>query len=141
MCIVRFDDGVTVAVNEGYTRMSGWSAEEAVGRTYVELGIWADFEQRRRLFEELRTSGVSRELDTTFQKRGGGGFHCLLTSRVFTVGERKFFLTVARDITERKREESLRAALYRIAQSAGCSGSLRDLLSEVHRTIADLMPV
>src|SRR5437763_1628794 len=48
---------------------------------------------------------------------------------------------VARDITERKRNESLRAALYRIAQSAGCSGSLQELLGEVHRIIADLMPV
>jgi len=141
MCIVGFDDGVIVAVNEGYTRMSGWTAEEAVGRTSVDLGIWIDAEQRKRLFEELRTSGVSRELETTFQKCGGGEFHCSLTSRVFTVGERKFFLTVARDITERKREESLRAALYRIAQSAGCSGSLQDLLREVHRIIGDLMPV
>ena len=141
MCIVRFDDGVIVAVNEGYTRMSGWSESEAVGRTSVDLGLWIDVEQRKRLFEELSTSGASRELETTFHKRGGGEFHCSLTSRVFTVGERKFFLTVARDITERKRNESLRAALYRIAQSAGCSGSLQELLGEVHRIIADLMPV
>src|SRR5438105_7643213 len=118
LCIIRFDDGVIVAVNEGYTRMSGWSEAEAVGRTSVDLGLWIDIEQRNRLFEELRTTGVSRELETTFHKRGGGEFHCSLTSRVFTVGEGKFFLTVARDITERKRDESLRAALYRIAESA-----------------------
>src|SRR5205814_409107 len=127
--------------NEGYTRMSGWSESEAVGRTSVDLGLWIDVEQRKRLFEELSTSGVSRELETTFHKRGGSEFHCSLTSRLFTVGEGKFFLTVARDITERKRNENLRAALYRIAQSAGCSGSLQELLGEVHRIIADLMPV
>jgi len=46
MCIVRFDDGVIVAVNEGYTRMSGWSESEAVGRTSVDLGLWIDVEQR-----------------------------------------------------------------------------------------------
>src|SRR2546430_16233670 len=79
MCIVRFDDGVIVAVNEGYTRMSGWSESEAVGRTSVDLGPWIDVQQRKRPLEELGPNGGSREPGATFPHRGGSERHPRLT--------------------------------------------------------------
>jgi len=47
---------------------------------------------------------------------------------------------LAHDITERKNDEILKQAIYSIAQAANSTKSLDDLYSEVHNTIATIMP-
>ena len=52
--ISRRDDGMLVDVNEEWARLTGYSREEAVGRTVTELGIWEDGAARERAWGRLR---------------------------------------------------------------------------------------
>ena len=42
MAITRLTDGTLLEVNEGFTRLLGYTRAEALGRTVAELSIWAD---------------------------------------------------------------------------------------------------
>ena len=67
----RLADGAFVSVNEGFTRLTGWTAEEVDGRTSTEIGIWADPADRERLVELLRRHGEVENLEARFRRRDG----------------------------------------------------------------------
>ena len=139
-CIVRLEDGVNMAVNENYCRMSGWSEAEALGVTSASLNLWVDLAQRALHTAALRTAGVVQGQEVQFRRKDGTTFFAELSSRVYTAGGQKYFFTIARDISEKKRAESVKAALFRIAEAASSGGSLQQLLGAVHRAVAELMP-
>lgn len=55
--ITERHSGRYVEVNDGFSRLTGYSPEEVVGRTVYEIGIWADEKQRAALLNELRERG------------------------------------------------------------------------------------
>lgn len=69
--ITRFQDGSYLKVNESFTRLFGWPAEVATGRTSAELGIWAHPSDRKRMVEALGKNGRCENLETEFRARGG----------------------------------------------------------------------
>jgi PAS domain S-box-containing protein len=54
--INRLSDGVYLDINDGFTRITGYTAEDVLGRSSLptELGIWVRAEDRLRLQEGLR---------------------------------------------------------------------------------------
>jgi len=138
--IGRLDDGVNIAVNDGFCRLTGYSHADVVNQPSSALSIWVEPEVRARLFEQLKATGVVREAEVRFRSKGGAEFIGLLSSKVFEVAGQKHFLTVTRDITEQKRAERAQTAVYRIAEAVSSSQSLRDLLRSIHETVAELMP-
>ena len=80
MSIGRLEDGVNVAVNENYCRMSGWSQVEAVGATSLQLDIWVDHGQRDALFRALQTDGYVRDREVVFRRKDRTQFIAMLSS-------------------------------------------------------------
>jgi PAS domain S-box-containing protein len=140
MSIGRLEDGVNIAVNENYCRMSGWSQAEAVGATSIQLDIWVDPEQRQAAFDALREQGYVRELEVRFRRKDKSQFDATLSSRIYSIGSKRYFLTVTRDITERKRAARAQEAVYRIADAANATGTLQQLLGFIHHVVSEQMP-
>jgi PAS domain S-box-containing protein len=57
IAFARWGDGVLVDVNPGFERMSGYSRAEAIGRTTLELGLWADPSRRVAYIRHLHSEG------------------------------------------------------------------------------------
>ena len=55
--IVRADDGMFVAANPAFERVTGYRAAEILGRTVAELNIWAIPGERERFIADLQKSG------------------------------------------------------------------------------------
>jgi PAS domain S-box-containing protein len=53
MAVSRESDGLLIAVNDAWCTLSGIPAEQAIGRTSVALGIWADPGDRSRYLQHL----------------------------------------------------------------------------------------
>ena len=49
VALTRASDGVIVDVNAEWTRLTGYARNEALGRTTVDLGFWADSGDRSAL--------------------------------------------------------------------------------------------
>ena len=102
--------------NSASTGMFGWSAEEAIGRTLDEIGMFSRAQARDfgDLMQEIESAGNLLEPaeSTFFRKDGSQG---VSLSTVFTIpapsGE-QYFACMNIDVTERYRsEEQLRATL------------------------------
>jgi PAS domain-containing protein len=57
--ITERDSGRYLEVNDGFCRLTGYSADEVIGRTVYEIGIWADDKQRSALLAELQSGRVT----------------------------------------------------------------------------------
>ena len=110
--INRFADGVYVAVNEGFTRITGWTENEVLGKssTSAGLGIWVNDADRARLLEGLKRDGVA-EIEAPFRCKDGRVITGLMSARTLAIQGEQCILTITRDITDRKiAEEALRSS-------------------------------
>jgi two-component system, cell cycle sensor histidine kinase and response regulator CckA len=105
--INRMSDGMFVSVNEGFSRTTGYSEAETVGRTSAELNVWDNPEDRNKLLEGLKREGVVRNLDAAFRMKSGDIRYGLMSAAVIELKGVPHILSIARDITDRKQKEEL----------------------------------
>ncbi len=113
--LTRLSDGTYLEVSEGFEKISGWTREEAIGRTALELNIWVDPKDRERAVELIRKHGEYTGLEIAFRQKDGSILTGLMSGKRMDVGDIPCLLSVTRDITDRKVAESaLRAAEQRL---------------------------
>ena len=112
IALARLPEGTIVDVNPAWTELYGFSKEEAVGKTSVELGINRDSpQQRSRLFSEVVKRGSMRDVETTFYNKSGEPRSISCNIEVVRIGSEEYFLSTLRDVTARKAtEKALRAS-------------------------------
>lgn len=121
--ISRFDDGRFIEVNDGFTRITGYTAAETVGRRSSEMGLWQDVDNRQSMIDALRREGHARDLEHSFRTKSGDLRRCQLSAETFEIGDQRFIVGVTRDVTEQTRAAR---ALERSRQQ------LRDLTARLH---------
>src|SRR5208337_4619887 len=52
--IARLSDGRIIDANQAFLDVMGFASGEVLGRTSVELGMWADASERQKLAEALQ---------------------------------------------------------------------------------------
>jgi diguanylate cyclase (GGDEF)-like protein/PAS domain S-box-containing protein len=108
--LARTRDGVIVEVNEAWVALVGYSRQEVLGHTTLELGLWADEAQRAPFMQALQSSGRVSGLEVTLSLLDGS--LCLVSIDAGLVQEQgdTYHWCFLRDITsERALEEGLRA--------------------------------
>jgi PAS domain S-box-containing protein len=118
--INRLDDGVFVAVNEGFTRMTGWSEAEVLGRSSLDVPVWEDPADRARLVAGLKKDGCVRNLEAVFRRKDGSLLSGLMSARLIGLRGEPYLLSITRDISDWKRaeeeREGLKAGLHQAAK-------------------------
>lgn len=103
--ITRLSDGCYLDVNEGFLRLTGWTREEVIGKTAVELGVWADPSDRQHLVDALRRDGHFENLEAQFRGKDGRVILGLMSAHIVPIKGVNCLLSVTRDIGERKAAE------------------------------------
>jgi PAS domain S-box-containing protein len=115
MTLSRLSDGRYLQVNDRFCDVSGFTREEAVGRTPVELG-WVSAADRRQILALLATGDTMHGVELTLRAKDGGARHCLYFGEILHAAGEDLLLSLASDLTEQKRvmaeleEQRLRAA-------------------------------
>jgi PAS domain S-box-containing protein len=97
-------NGRTVRLNRNYLATSGFSAEEALGRSFVETG-WFSAGDGECVSAALRDRGAARNLEFRCTGAGGRRVWVLCSSQYVHAGGRLLVLSIGVDITERKTAE------------------------------------
>ncbi|HSQ72197.1 MAG TPA: PAS domain S-box protein, partial [Rubrivivax sp.] len=98
-------------VNHTFERIVGWTSAEAVGRTALELGIWASPEENQRFVALMQEEGAVADLPTHFVTKSGHTISMLVSAARFVMDRRDYVVINARDVTDSERERLERAAI------------------------------
>jgi len=98
----RMDDGLYLDVNEGFEKLTGYSREEVIGKTSLDLGIWVDPKDRAALLKGLRENGHVINLEALFRMKDGSVRDGLMSARVMLLDGTPYILNITRDITDMK---------------------------------------
>jgi PAS domain S-box-containing protein len=114
LTITSLDDGRLVDVNESFVSLSGYTQEEAVGRTPDELGLWVEPGMRVERFARMRMGERVPNVEARFRMKSGEERTGVISSTIIEVDSRPCVLSSVIDITVRKEaEEKLREANQR----------------------------
>ncbi len=109
--INRLEDGLYVSVNRAFVRLMGYTREEIIGRTSVELDIWDNAEDRTRLVQALTNNGTVENFEARFRTKSGEIRSGLMASALIEIDGVPHIISVTHDITEHRRSELARAQL------------------------------
>ncbi len=104
-------DGIYLDVNEAFERITGYARAEVLGRSSLDLGLWADGLEREGLLQRLaRNSRIEGYLAHIRRRDGEVRIGQMSAERVCIDG-RACLLVISRDVTQQKRlEDELRLA-------------------------------
>lgn len=105
LTISVFEDGRFLDVNEAFVSKTGYSREEAIGRTSSELKLWISDGERNLLKEFLDKKGALESMTYQLRVKSGEIRDFLVSADVMTVQDKKCIITLSRDITEQKLAE------------------------------------
>jgi PAS domain S-box-containing protein len=100
--INRISDGMYIDINHGFSVLTGYSREEVIGKTDLELQIWADPADSDRTTDDLQANGEIQNLETVFRLKDGGLKTGLMSARLLQINGEACILSITRDISERK---------------------------------------
>jgi len=103
--INRLSDGMYISVNNGFTKITGYSEEEVIGKTSLELNIWADPADREKLVNGLREKGEVENLEATFMMKNGAVLSGIMSASLIELEGITHILSITRNISERKAVE------------------------------------
>ncbi len=101
--LVNTGNGRFVDVNDTFVRLSGFSREEALGRTAEELGIYRNPTDRDEVFSRLDRDGIVRNFEFEARRKDGSGLVCSMSSQILNLDGQPHLLAVLRDITQLKK--------------------------------------
>ncbi|MHA2497061.1 MAG: PAS domain S-box protein [Candidatus Hodarchaeales archaeon] len=106
MIISRLSDGVILEANKICETILGYSQNELIGSSSVELGLTRP-EERDQLRQLLSEKGRFQNVEASFFTKAGQERLALLSGEVIELGGEQCLIWIAIDITERQKAESL----------------------------------
>ncbi len=97
--INRLSDGMYISINDGFTKILGYSEEEVIGKTSLELNIWADPQNRNNLVEEIRKKGRVENFEGIFLHKSGRIVHGLMSASLIDLDGEQHLLNITKDVT------------------------------------------
>ncbi|MGD9733512.1 MAG: PAS domain S-box protein [Desulfamplus sp.] len=101
----RLEDGCYIDINAGFTKIMGYTREEAIGKTSLELSIWKSPEDRARLVDCLKKNGYVENMEAQFVGKDGNIRDGLMSANVLKINDENVIISITRDNTERKKAQ------------------------------------
>ncbi|MEQ8859903.1 MAG: EAL domain-containing protein [Pseudomonadales bacterium] len=99
--IYRQSDGTVIDFNQSFTRLLGYSREQAIGRAAAELELWAEPEARSEVMETLARQRHVTDAEARLRTSNGAVVPVELSLRYIELDGELCVLCIARDITKR----------------------------------------
>ena len=109
MTVSSIEDGRFLEVNTSFLKILGYSREEVIGKTQLEIGLYSDLAQWDVIKNQIKETGQVRDIDVKVIAKNHDMVNGSFSAITIDVDGLACLLTVILDITERKKaEEALR---------------------------------
>ncbi|MBU1154222.1 MAG: PAS domain S-box protein, partial [Proteobacteria bacterium] len=100
MNLSTLKDGRILEVNEAFHRVTGYSREETINTTSVDLGLWEDPREREGIRQTLEREGFLRNHPVTYKMKDGQIRHFLLSAELVEVDSETALISALLDVTD-----------------------------------------
>ncbi len=104
-------DGIYLDINEGFTQLTGYTRQEAIGKSSADINIWDIPEDRDRLIEGLKRKGYVRNLESRFLMKDGSYRIALMSATIIQLKGVPHILSITRDISDFRKTEQEKLVL------------------------------
>jgi two-component system, NarL family, sensor kinase len=111
MALTTLKTGRVVDVNESALRLSGYTREEIVGRTSLQIGVFSSEEHRKAAVGTLLQTGSAPNIELEFPLKSGERRLLLCSAELIELAGEQCIIIACSDITERKEAEQQLAQL------------------------------
>lgn len=105
MAISALEDGSHIEVNDTWSTMTGYTREDAMAHSALELGLWADPTDRQRFVSMLNENGSVQNFETKFRTKDGRELDAIVAGERVDLGGMPRLLITWHDISARVRSE------------------------------------
>ncbi|NOQ67406.1 MAG: PAS domain S-box protein [Desulfobacterales bacterium] len=98
-------DGTYVEINKGFAELTGYSREDVIGKSSIDINIWDDQEDRKTLVEGLQKSSRFENMEAQFRMKDGSLKTGLLSASVIQLHGEPHILSITKDISASKKVE------------------------------------
>ena len=130
--------GCFVFVSAACERIFGYTPVEMIGRPMIDLVFHEDRARTLQTVDEIVSGQSQPHFENRYVRKDGQVVHIMWSAYWSEADQLR--IAVARDVTERKRADSMQAALYAISEAAHAAEDLLALFQKIHRIIGGLLP-
>ncbi len=102
LILTRIKDGEIIEINDAFMHLSGFSRNEVLGKTTLELNIWEHPEQRDAFLDILRKNGACSHYEARFRMKNQKMLTGLMFARMIHFHGEPHIFSAVQDITEQK---------------------------------------
>ncbi len=135
ICVVDAQ-GVFMFVSAACRQIFGYAPEEMVGHNMIEFVLPEDRARTLGQVDAIHARAHQPNFENRYLRKDGRVVHIMWSAHWSETGQVR--VAVARDVTERKRAESMQAALYAISEAAHAAEDLLALFRHIHDIVARL---
>jgi PAS domain S-box-containing protein len=109
--ISTIKDGIITDVNPGFCKLSGYSREEVIGKSGINLNFWVDINERKKIVDLLQKTGICDSVEIKLRRKDGKIRNTLYSAVIMDIDGSSHILSITKDITEIKeiQEELIKA--------------------------------
>lgn len=137
--ICKANNGPFIHANDSFLRLFGYERREVIGRTDVELGLWADDDARAKAVAGLEEHGAIRDLEVPARHKSGEIRHVIASMEEIDMGGERCVLVLVFDVTERMRREREQRALATLAEALRTARTLDEVEAAIVQQPLDLL--
>jgi len=100
--ITCLSDGVIVNLNNGFTKLTGYTPDDVLGKSSFEIDLWKQPSDRQRMIDELVKNDICDNFEAEFLRKDGSSLVGLLSAKIVSLNGIGHIISTTRDITERK---------------------------------------
>ncbi|SFL84052.1 PAS domain S-box-containing protein [Desulfomicrobium norvegicum] len=134
--LLNVESGRLVDVNDSFTSISGFSREEALGKTLLELGIYRNPGERDEIYRRLARDGFLRDFEFEALHKDGSTVVSAMTCQTLELDGVPHLLAVLRDMTQMKK---LREVMIQSEKMRSVGGMAAGIAHEINNPLGIIL--
>ena len=103
--IINAKTSFFVDCNESFTKMTGFTKDNILGKSSLELGLWKSIAERAEMLKIIARDGFCDNYETTYYRNNGQEITVIISAKILSLKGIPHLITVIHDINERKQAE------------------------------------